>query len=105
MTTTLDPEIHALTGAYVCHALKPAERAAFERHVARCPTCAAEVAELQETAALLATAAAETPPPHLKAGVDARIEITRQVPPFVEHSPVRGARRSGAAGSPSPAGA
>lgn len=83
----MDPEVHSLTGAYVCHALEPAEREAFERHLAQCPTCAAEVAELQETAALLASAAAETPPPRLKSAVDARIAVTRQIPPLAEHGP------------------
>lgn len=79
----MDPEVHSLTGAYVCHALEPAEREAFERHLARCPTCVQEVAELQETAALLASAAAETPPARLKAAVDARIAVTRQIPPII----------------------
>jgi len=83
----MDPEVHSLTGAYVCHALEPAEREAFERHLAQCPTCTAEVAELQETAALLASAAAETPPPRLKSTVDARIAVTRQIPPLVAHGP------------------
>ncbi|WP_194894327.1 anti-sigma factor [Catenulispora pinisilvae] len=85
----MDPEVHSLTGAYVCHALEPDERAAFERHLAQCPTCAAEVAELRETAALLASAAAETPPARLKAAVDARIAVTRQIPPLVDHGPLR----------------
>ncbi|WP_194908607.1 anti-sigma factor [Catenulispora rubra] len=83
----MDPEVHSLTGAYVCHALEPAEREAFERHLAQCPTCVQEVAELQETAALLASAAAETPPARLKAAVDAQIAVTRQIPPLVAHGP------------------
>lgn len=81
--TTTGPEIHALTGAYVCHALEPAELAAFEHHLARCPVCFAEVVELQETTALLASAAAETPPPRLKTAVDLRIAVTRQIPPII----------------------
>ncbi|WP_370366735.1 anti-sigma factor domain-containing protein [Catenulispora sp. GP43] len=89
----MDPEVHSLTGAYVCHALEPAELEAFERHLARCPTCVQEVAELQETAALLASAAAQTPPPRLKAAVDARIAVTRQIPPVVSHEPARQADR------------
>jgi len=79
----MDPEVHSLTGAYVCHALEPAEREAFERHLAQCPVCVQEVAELQETAAVLASAAAETPPARLKAAVDARIAVTRQIPPII----------------------
>lgn len=85
----MDPEVHSLTGAYVCHALEPAEREAFERHLAECPTCVQEVAELRETAALLASAAAETPPARLKAAVDARIAVTRQIPPIIDHAPAR----------------
>ena len=85
----MDPEVHSLTGAYVCHALEPAERTAFEQHLARCATCAAEVAELQETAALLASATAETPPARLKTAVDAQIAVTRQIPPAVAQGPTR----------------
>ncbi|ACU72856.1 conserved hypothetical protein [Catenulispora acidiphila DSM 44928] len=85
----MDPEVHSLTGAYVCHALEPAERAAFERHLAQCATCAQEVAELQETAALLASATAQTPPARLKTAVDARIAVTRQIPPIIVHAPAR----------------
>lgn len=87
--STMDPEVHALTGAYVCHALDLAERSAFERHLAQCATCASEVAELQETTALLASAAAETPPARLKTAVDARIAVTRQIPPIIAHVPAR----------------
>ena len=93
--STMDPEVHSLTGAYVCHALEPAERAAFEHHLAQCPVCAQEVAELQETAALLASAAAETPPARLKTAVDARIAVTRQIPPLIAHIPVRQAPARG----------
>ncbi|MEY9855655.1 anti-sigma-K factor RskA [Catenulispora sp. GAS73] len=95
----MDPEVHSLTGAYVCHALEPAEREAFERHLAQCPTCVQEVAELQETAALLASAAAETPPARLKAAVDAQIAVTRQIPPLVATGPAadRAAARQAAA--------
>ena len=87
--STMDPELHSLTGAYVCHALDPAERVAFERHLAQCPTCAEEVAELEETTALLASAVAETPPPRLKAAVDAQIAGTRQLLPDVDPVPAR----------------
>ncbi|MYS39774.1 anti-sigma factor, partial [Streptomyces sp. SID5998] len=42
MTTT---DLHALTGAYALHALPDDERAAFERHLTGCSSCAREVAE------------------------------------------------------------
>lgn len=89
----MDPEVHSLTGAYVCDALEPAERDAFERHLARCTTCTAEVAELRETASLLASATATTPPARLKAAVDARIAVTRQIPPVGPHVPARAPTR------------
>ena len=83
--TAMDAEVHTLTGAYVCDALDAAEREAFEQHVADCPECAAEVAELREVAAIMAVATAERPPASLKEAVAARIRITRQVPPIVAY--------------------
>ena len=50
-------DIHALSGAYAVDAVDDIERASFERHLASCPTCRAEVASLRETSALLADAA------------------------------------------------
>ena len=78
----VEPHVHALTGAYVFHALDSGEERAFERHLAECPDCAVEVAELRETAALLAMTAVEAPPPRLHAEVMASIGITRQLPPI-----------------------
>ena len=51
------PETHILTGAYAMHALTGADAARFERHLARCPACAAEVSEFAEATARLAAAA------------------------------------------------
>ncbi|MFD8277406.1 anti-sigma factor [Streptomyces flaveolus] len=58
---------HLALGAYVLHALPPAEEAAFENHLAGCETCRQEVAALQET--LSALAAMHTAPvaPDVKA--------------------------------------
>jgi anti-sigma-K factor RskA len=83
MTNSVDPEVHTLTGAYVCDALDEAERSAFEAHMAQCEECASEVAELREVAAVMGVAAAERPPTPLKDAVDARIRVTRQAPPIV----------------------
>ena len=80
---TMDPQVHALTGAYVCDALEPGEREEFEQHLAQCPACAQEVAELRETAAVLGAAAAENPPQRLHDAVFTRIETVRQLPPVV----------------------
>jgi anti-sigma factor RsiW len=41
-------DIHALSGAYALDALEDLERAAFRRHLAQCPACTVEVAELRD---------------------------------------------------------
>ncbi|MGI5446469.1 anti-sigma factor [Streptomyces sp. CA-243310] len=61
--------MHEGTGAYVTHALPPAERAAFEAHLETCEACLREVAELAATAALLGRAVAVEPPPALRESV------------------------------------
>ena len=54
-------DIHALSGAYAVDALDDIERAQFERHLAECPACTAEVGSLREAAALLAETTAVDP--------------------------------------------
>lgn len=81
-----DAEVHTLTGAYVCDALGVRERAAFEAHMARCAECADEVRELREVTAIMAVAVARRPPASLKAGLEARLAVTRQVPPITGDS-------------------
>ncbi|GAA3742475.1 anti-sigma factor [Streptomyces tremellae] len=80
MTT---PELHTLTGAYALHALDPAERAEFERHLRACPACAQEVAELSATAGRLGLAVSLTPPDALKERVMRAVTTERQLPPAV----------------------
>jgi hypothetical protein len=75
-------EWHQLTGACALDALEPAEQAAFEHHVARCGTCAAEVRGLRETAARLAETTAARPPDRLREQVLAASRRTRQLPPL-----------------------
>ena len=58
-----------------------ADRAGFERHLARCQQCAREIARLREATARLATAAAASPPPGLNARAMAAAARTRQRPP------------------------
>ena len=99
MTMNAMPDVHTLTGAYVCDALAPAEREAFEQHLAQCPACRQEVAELREVTAVLGTAIALEPPARLKAAVDARIAVTRQLPPMVGDEAGAGGAASGAQGS------
>ena len=43
MSMNAMPDVHTLTGAYVCDALDPAEREAFEEHFFGCTECAQDV--------------------------------------------------------------
>ena len=81
-------DIHALSGAYAVDAVDDIERASFERHLASCPTCRAEVASLRETSALLADAATTTPPPELRDAVLSGITRVRPLPPVTVGGPV-----------------
>jgi len=74
-------DIHALSGAYAVDALDDVERAQFERHLAECADCRAEVAGLRETAALLADAAPVAPPPRMRDSVLEQINEVRPLPP------------------------
>ncbi|MHA6761077.1 anti-sigma factor [Streptacidiphilus sp. PAMC 29251] len=65
------------------HALSDRESEEFTRHLAACAACGQEVRELQETAARLALAAAETPSGEFRARVMAAIPEVRQLPPRV----------------------
>ena len=56
-------EIHELSAAYALDALDPAEREAFEQHLARCAECREAVAGFQDVAADLAYDADAPPPP------------------------------------------
>jgi len=88
-------ELHLLTGSYALDALTGDERAEFEKHLDRCPSCAEEVRGLRETAARLALATAVTPPPGMRQKVLAAAALTRQLPP-TGRSPLpraRGSRR------------
>ncbi|HEU4350100.1 MAG TPA: anti-sigma factor [Actinoplanes sp.] len=74
-------DIHALVGAYALNAVDDLERAAFDRHVADCASCRAELAELRETASRLADSTWSVPPPGMRTEVMAAIGRTRQLPP------------------------
>ena len=106
MTMNAMPDVHTLTGAYVCDALAPAEREAFEEHLAQCSACSQEVAELREVTAVLGKAVALEPPARLKSAVDARVAVTRQLPPEVSgefyDSRSGSTSESGASGGPLP---
>jgi anti-sigma-K factor RskA len=95
-TTSVD--LHTLTGAYAVNALSDNERTAFETHLARCGSCATEVAELAATATRQGAAVDFPPPPHLRARVLAAAAETRQLSPHAARIPR--SRRSGRSGPP-----
>jgi anti-sigma-K factor RskA len=76
-----DDERHLLSGAYVLDALNSEERLAYEQHIAECPRCQAEVAELRSAASELGVAVAEQPPSDLRARVLAEVDRTPQDQP------------------------
>jgi anti-sigma-K factor RskA len=80
--------LHTLAGAYALHALGPADRARFERHLARCDACAQEVRGLREAAARLGQAVAADPPRRLR---DQVIGAARRTP---QAGPVPSGRRA-----------
>jgi anti-sigma-K factor RskA len=82
-------ELHTLSGSYAVDAVPGAEFEEFERHLKRCPSCAAEVRGLRETAARLALAAAGPPPAGMRERVLAAAGRTRQLPPLTEDRVVR----------------
>ena len=75
------PEPHTLAGAYALDAIAGPDRARFERHLARCQACAAELRGLREATARLAGAAAADPPAGLVERAVAAAARTRQLPP------------------------
>lgn len=70
-------DLHDLAGAYAVDALDPAERQAFERHLANCSACRAEVSALRESAASLSHVSAVAPPPALRNAVLEGIQRVR----------------------------
>ena len=76
-----EAEPHTLAGAYVLDAVSDGDRARFEQHLARCPECAREVAELREASTGLARAASVEPPPALIQRVLESVGQVRQLPP------------------------
>lgn len=73
-------DLHDLSALYAVDALDPAERAAFESHLAGCPPCRAEVAGFADTTAQLAAAVALDPPPALRTSVLDAIHGTLPLP-------------------------
>ncbi|MFC4786074.1 anti-sigma factor [Nocardioides sp. MAHUQ-72] len=86
-------DIHALSGAYAVDALDDIERAQFERHLAECSECRAEVDSLREAAALLPETTAVEPPAALRDRLLAEVATVRPLPPVTPAAPARGTGR------------
>ncbi len=78
----MSEDIHALSGAYAVDALDDVERARFERHLAGCTACQAEVESLVAAASELSVLTEVSPPASLKAKVLAEIATVRPLPPL-----------------------
>ncbi|MGN6250446.1 MAG: anti-sigma factor [Marmoricola sp.] len=78
----MSTEIHALSGAYSVEALDDLERARFERHLAECAECRAEVESLREAAALLPEVEPTVPAQAVRDRVLAEIRTVRPLPPL-----------------------
>lgn len=78
----MNASVHALSGAYALDALDDLERRDFERHLAVCDDCQAEVAGLREAASLLGVELETSPPAAMRARVLADIAAVRPLPPL-----------------------
>jgi anti-sigma-K factor RskA len=91
-------DVHNLSAPYALDSLDVHDAEAFEKHLANCETCATDVREMRETAAVLAVSAAIQPPSSLRDTVLAQVQVTGQLP--VDGSsvtPLKGRRRLGPA--------
>ncbi|EWT01357.1 anti-sigma K factor RskA [Intrasporangium oryzae NRRL B-24470] len=77
----MSDDIHALSGAYAVDALDDVERARFERHLANCEACRAEVDSLAAAGAELSAMTVTPPPPSLRDAVLRDIKTVRPLPP------------------------
>ena len=75
------PDVHTLAGPYVLDALPAGERAAFEQHLGRCPSCAAEIDGMRRAVVRLGGAVAVPVSPLLRARVMTAVRQTRQLSP------------------------
>lgn len=95
-----EPNVHALTGAYVLDALEPAQVAEFEAHLEGCPECRQEVDTLTATVTRLGGSTALEPPADLLRAVMAQVRSTPQLPPVVDRPTAAPPARGGVHGAP-----
>jgi hypothetical protein len=89
----MSDDVYGLTGAHALDALDELERRRVESAAAGDPELAAELGSLREAAALLADAAAMTPPAGMRAAVLARVDAVAQDRPIVRPAPSPAAAR------------
>ena len=80
----MNPDTHALAGAYAVNAVTEEERRSFELHLDQCADCRAEVAELRAAAATIAADVELPPSPALRASILSAVSQTRQLSPLEE---------------------
>jgi anti-sigma-K factor RskA len=80
-------DIHLLAGAYAVDALDDLEARRFEQHLTACSSCRDDVAGFVTALGSLATAAAELPPPGLRATVIQAVDQNRQTAASVPKRP------------------
>lgn len=73
-------DLHSLASEYAVGRLSASETSEFETHLATCPDCREEVAEMRDIAVQLSDAVATDPPPSLRAAVLEQIAHTAQDP-------------------------
>jgi anti-sigma-K factor RskA len=73
-------DLHSLADEYALGNLTEEEARQFETHLATCPECREEVADMQDIAVQLSDAVATEPPPSLRASILAQIAQTPQDP-------------------------
>ncbi len=99
MTESREASVHALVGAYAIDALDDAERTQFERHLAECGDCRAEVTSLREAASVLGGAESMQPPASVRRAVLADI-VAERPPDRAEPAETPGEPRAEAPGQP-----
>jgi anti-sigma factor RsiW len=75
---------HLNTGAMALGSLPEEEAASFGDHLSTCEVCAAELESFRETAAILGSSVAQTPPAGLRRAVMEAISRTPQLPPLTD---------------------
>src|ERR1700712_4101985 len=82
---------HLNTGAMALGALPEDEAASFVDHLETCEVCAAELDSFRETAAILGSSVAQTPPASLRLAVMEAVARTPQLPPLTDPTSGTGA--------------